>query len=41
VNAYCVLLTRGRGGAVIFVPPVSELDAIAIRLQGRGVKVLA
>ena len=41
VNAYRVLLTRGRGGAVIFVPPVSELDATAARLQGHGMKVLA
>jgi len=40
VNAYRVLLTRGRDGAVIFVPPVSELDATAARLQGHGVKVL-
>ena len=41
VNAYRVLLTRGRDGAVIFVPPVSELDATAARLQGHGMKVLA
>ena len=40
VNAYRVLLTRGRDGAVIFVPPVPELDATAARLQGHGVKVL-
>ncbi len=31
---------RGRDGAVIFVPPVAELDATAARLQGHGVKVL-
>ena len=41
VNAYRVLLTRGRDGAVIFVPPIPELDATAARLQGHGVKVLA
>jgi DUF2075 family protein len=41
VNAYRVLLTRGRDGAVIFVPPVAELDATAARLQAHGVKVLA
>jgi hypothetical protein len=35
-----VLLTRGRDGAVIFVPPVTELDATAARLEGHGVKVL-
>ena len=40
VNAYRVLLTRGRDGAVIFVPPVDELDATAARLQGHGVNVL-
>ena len=40
VNAYRVLLTRGRDGAVIFVPPLPELDATAARLQGHGVKVL-
>jgi DUF2075 family protein len=39
VNAYRVLLTRGRDGAVIFVQP-AELDATAARLQGHGVKVL-
>jgi Uncharacterized conserved protein (DUF2075). len=36
VNAYRVLLTRGRDGAVIFVPPLPELDATAARLQGHG-----
>jgi DUF2075 family protein len=40
VNAYRVLLTRGRDGAVIFVPPLIELDATAARLQAHGVKVL-
>ena len=40
VNAYRVLLTRGRDGAVIFVPPLPELDATAARLQGHGVKML-
>jgi hypothetical protein len=40
VNAYRVLLTRGCDGAVMFVPPVAELDATAVRLQGHGVKVL-
>jgi DUF2075 family protein len=40
VNAYRVLLTRGRDGAVIFVPPLPELDATAARLQEHGVKVL-
>ena len=40
VNAYRVLLTRGHDGVVIFVPPLTELDATAARLQGHGVKVL-
>jgi hypothetical protein len=40
VNAYRVRLTRGRDGAIIFVPPVAELDATAARLQEHGVKVL-
>jgi hypothetical protein len=40
VNAYRVLPTRGRDGAVIFVPPDSRLDATAAWLQGHGVKVL-
>jgi len=26
LNAYCVLLTRGRDGTIIFVPPLEELD---------------
>ena len=36
LNAYRVLLTRGRDGAVIFVPPLPELDATAARLQAHG-----
>ena len=40
VNAYRVLLTRGRDGAVIFVPPDPLFDATAAWLQGHGVKVL-
>jgi hypothetical protein len=55
VNAYRVLLTRGRDGtvsstryaltrsrdgAVIFVPPLAELEATAARLEGHGVKAL-
>ena len=41
VNAYRVLLPRGRDGAVFFVPPVADLDDAVARLQGHGVKVLA
>ena len=40
VNAYRVLLTRGRDGAVVFVPLLTVLDATVARLQGHGVKVL-
>lgn len=40
LNAYRVLLTRGRDGTVIFVPPLTVLDATAARLQAFGVKVL-
>ena len=40
VNAYRVLLKRGRDGAVIFVQSLPELDATAALLQGHGVKVL-
>jgi len=40
LNAYRVLLTRGRDGTVIFVPPIAELDLTAARLQAFGVKVL-
>jgi hypothetical protein len=40
INAYRVLLTRGRDGAVVFVPPLAEIDATAARLQGHGVTVL-
>ncbi|MBE3032418.1 MAG: DUF2075 domain-containing protein [Actinobacteria bacterium] len=36
VNAYRVLLTRGRDGAVIFVPPLAELDATAAAAGARG-----
>jgi DUF2075 family protein len=41
LNAYRVLLTRGRDGTVMFVPPLAELDATAAWLQGFGVKVLS
>jgi DUF2075 family protein len=41
VNAYRVLLTRGRDAAVVFVAPDSKLDATAAWLQAHGVKMLA
>ena len=41
LNAYRVLLTRGRDCAIIFVPPMSELDETAAWLQECGVRMLA
>jgi DUF2075 family protein len=41
LNAYRVLLTRGRECGIIFVPPMSELDETAEWLQECGVRVLA
>ena len=40
VNAYRVLLTRGRACTVIYVPPMRELDETAAWLQECGIKVL-
>lgn len=40
LNAYRVLLTRGRDAAVVFVPPDARLDLTAAWLQRHGVKVL-
>jgi len=40
LNAYRVLLTRGRNGTVIYLPRLPELDATAACLQAHGVKVL-
>lgn len=37
LNAYRVLLTRGRDGAVIFVPPITELDETWQYLKACGV----
>ncbi len=34
LNAYRVLLTRGRDGTVIFVPALAELDGVYERLAG-------
>jgi hypothetical protein len=39
-NAYRVLLTRGRDGLLIFVPPDPELDQTANILQAAGVRPL-
>lgn len=40
VNAYRVLLTRGRSGTVVFVPRLPELDATAEFLQASGVRAI-
>jgi hypothetical protein len=39
-NAYRVLLTRGRDGCVLFVPPLYDLNATFDRLVAAGVRVL-
>ena len=41
LNAYRVLLTRGRDCGIIFVPPMRELDETAAWLQECGVRMLA
>lgn len=40
VNAYRVLLTRGRDGTVVFVPPIGELDVTFDHLCSSGFRVL-
>jgi hypothetical protein len=40
INAYRVLLTRGRDGTVVFVPPLRELDATWGRLVACGFRDL-
>lgn len=40
VNAYRVLLTRGRDGCVVFVPPVTEMDQTFEFLAAAGFTVL-
>ena len=40
LNSYRVLLTRGRDGAVIFVPPVTELDETYEHLRDSGMREL-
>ena len=36
LNAYRVLLTRGRDGTIVFVPPLKELDETAEYLECVG-----
>lgn len=40
INAYRVLLTRGRDATVVFVPPLQELDATYAYLRESGFKEL-
>jgi DUF2075 family protein len=41
LNAYRVLLTRGRDGTIIFVPPITELDETWQYLLACGVAVVS
>lgn len=41
LNAYRVLLTRGRDATVVFVPPLAELDATFAHLKQSGFRALA
>jgi hypothetical protein len=40
LNAYRVLLTRGRDGTVLFLPPLSSLDETHAYLTAAGMKSL-
>jgi hypothetical protein len=40
INAYRVLLTRGRDGTVVFVPPLPEMDATFSYLRSSGFQEL-
>jgi len=40
VNSYRVLLTRGRDGTVVFVPPLAELNETAEYLVAAGFRML-
>jgi hypothetical protein len=41
INAYRVLLSRGRDGMIIYMPPLAELDATYAVLIGAGCEVLS
>jgi DUF2075 family protein len=41
VNSYRVLLTRGRDGTLIFVPPEDEMDSTYEALLAAGVRFLS
>jgi hypothetical protein len=40
INAYRVLLTRGRDGCVVFVPPIARLDETFRFLADAGFQLL-
>jgi hypothetical protein len=40
INSYRVLLTRGRDGFIVFIPPTSDMDVIESVFQKAGVKKL-
>jgi len=40
MNAYRVLLTRGRDATVVFVPPLAELDETCRYLTDNGFRLL-
>ena len=40
LNAYRVLLTRGRDGCVVFVPEIEDLDETFAFLSAAGLKLL-
>ena len=40
LNAYRVLMTRGRDATVVFVPPLRELDDTYAHLVGSGYREL-
>ena len=40
INAYRVLLTRGRDATIVFVPPIDEMDETFTYLVGAGFVVL-
>jgi hypothetical protein len=41
INAYRVLLTRGRDGLIIYVPPESDLDGTEVVLIAAGAQILS
>lgn len=41
INSYRVLLTRGRDGFIVFVPPVNQLDSVYELLLDVGIKELS